>query len=192
MNRRLRWAWLVLLVPALALAQTAPMPDLSIFAPHDRWEWRQSDNRTKLEEDRLKRTIVEPGGTRETVFSDDLSHPLAYMFVGEPSSKPWREWPLEVGRQRAIDVDWRRPDGSLANTRQRARVAAYEEVRVPACAFMAFLIELDGCMQTPASGGRKVETYWYAPQARANVRHVRRVGNSDSTRELVAYRLANP
>jgi len=174
-------------------AQTTPLPDASRLTPGDTLEWRQVDNRTKLEESRITRTIVETNGVREVVYSDGLRRPVAFIFVGEPSAKPWRIWPLEVGKAWSHDTNWSRGDGVTGNTKQDARVVAYEEVVVPAGKFMAYRIEYDGWVTTSQGfRGRIADVYWFAPDALADVKHSRIVGNANFTRELVQVKTAKP
>jgi hypothetical protein len=45
-------------------AQSATMPDVSTFAVGDLWEWRQFDNRTKLEEAGRSVLVIEDKGAR--------------------------------------------------------------------------------------------------------------------------------
>lgn len=166
-------------------AQTTSMPDVDLFAVGDVWEWRQIDNRTKLQEATVTRALVEENGQR--VFaSEGMRRPLQHPYVGEPSSKPWRVWPLEVGKRWSMDVDYTRVDGT-GNIKMDAHVVAYEEVTVPAGTFMAFRIEHDGFVRTGGFNGRMTETFWYAPAARADVKHIRRVASTNFTRELVKY-----
>jgi hypothetical protein len=169
--------------PLAGQAQTAEMPNLSELKVGDRWEWRQFDNRTKLEEAGPWRMVVEEKGTKEFAFHDGQRQPLAYPYVNVPSAKPWRVWPLEVGKQWTVDVD--APTYAL---KQDAKVVGHEEVVVPAGKFMAFRIEHDGFVRLPSGfNGRIADTFWYAPDARADVKHVRRVANTNFTRELVRY-----
>lgn len=167
-------------------AQTAPMPDVTQFKVDDRWEWRQVDNRTKLQEAVITRIVVEDKGERR--FSmENMLRPLVYPYVGEPTAKPWRVWPLEVGKQWSIDMNYVRADGTTGNIRMGARVVAQEEVEVPAGRFMAFRIEQDGFLSTGNFNGRMTETFWYAPAALADVKHMRKVASQNFTRELVSY-----
>lgn len=168
-------------------AQSAALPDVSTFKVGELWEWRQIDNRTKLEESRTSTSVIEEKGVR-AMMVDGIQRSLEFPFVFEPSSKPWRVWPLEVGKQWQIDVDYVRPDRTTGHLKQDARVVSYEEVTVPAGKFMAFKIEHDGYVHiSNGFNGRLVDTFWYAPAARADVKHMRRVANQDFTRELVKY-----
>lgn len=168
-------------------AQTASMPDVSRFAVGDLWEWRQVDNRTKLQESGRSILVVEEKGVR-VLAVEGMQRSLDYPYVAEPSAKPWRVWPLTVGKQWSIDMDFVSPNGSTGNLKQEARVVAYEEVTVPAGKFMAFKIEQDGFVRTSTGfNGRIVDTFWYSPAARADVKHMRRVANQDFSRELVKY-----
>jgi len=175
------------LFASTASAQSAAMPDVSAFVVGDRWEWRQVDNRTKLEESGRLVEVVQDKGVR-ALMVEGMQRPLDFPYVGEPSSKPWRVWPLTVGKQWSVDMDYVRPDRTTGNLKQDARVVAHEEVSVPAGKFMAFKIEYDGYVRTSTGfNGRIVDTFWYAPVARADVKHMRRIGNADFTRELVKF-----
>ncbi len=175
------------LFASAADAQTAAMPDVSTFKVGDLWEWRQIDNRTKLEESRSSTSVIEEKGAR-AMMVDGIQRSLEFPYLFEPSSKPWRVWPLEVGKHWQIDVEYVRPDRTTGHLKSDARVVSYEEVTVPAGKFMAFKIEQDGYVRiSNGFNGRLVDTFWYAPTARADVKHVRRVGNQDFTRELVKY-----
>jgi hypothetical protein len=170
-------------LPTGALAQTADMPDLATLKAGDRWEWRQFDNRTKLEEPGPWRMVVEEKGALEFAYNDGQRHPLAFPYVNVPSSKPWRVWPLEVGKRWVVDVD--APTYLL---KQDAHVVAQEDVVVPAGKFRTFRIEYDGFVRTPSGfNGRIKDTFWYAPDARADVKHTRQLGNTNWTRELTRF-----
>ena len=184
---------MIALSASAADAQSAAMPDVSAFVVGDRWVWRQFDNHTKLEEAGFSATVVEDKGAR-AMRVGGRKRPLDYLYLNEPSAKPWRVWPLTVGKQWSIDLDYVLPDNSTTgNLKQDARVVAYEEVTVPAGKFMAFKIEQDGFARTSTGlQGRVVDTFWYAPVARSDVKHIRRYhfnvwANHNFTRELVKY-----
>ena len=69
---------------------------------------------------------------------EGMQRPLDYPYLNEPSATPWRVWPLTVGKQWSVDVDYVRADRTTGNLKQDAGVVAYEEVNVPAGKFMAF------------------------------------------------------
>lgn len=181
-----------LAAPAISHAQKAEMPGPASFVVGDTWLWRQVDNRTKLEEGQQTRTVVMEGGILR--FSSGRgSSQISTSFIGNPSRKPWRVWPLEVGKKWGYDEDWTRRDGVTGNTQQDAQVVAYEEVTVPAGKFMAFKIEHRGWYRTSrGSNGRQDDTYWYAPDAKADVKHIRDDGYNMYTRELISYKRGAP
>jgi len=183
---RLAAAASVGLLAASAGAQTAPMPDLTLLNVGDRWEWRQIDNRTKLPEPAFSRVVIEEQGVRQFTM-EGMRRTLAYPYVGEPSAKPWRVWPLEVGKRWPVDMNTVRADGATGTLKMDAQVVAYEEVEVPAGRFKAFKIEYDGFVSIAGFHGRMTDIFWYAPEARADVKQIRKVGNTNFTRELVAY-----
>lgn len=190
--KRLTLAAVLITSANMAIAEKAEMPAPDSFKAGDKWEWRQIDNRTKLEEARGARTVVEVDGIR--LFSDGtVNSPISNAFIGEPATKPWRVWPLEVGKKWVTDSDWTRPDGVTGNTKQNAEVVAYEEVSTPAGKFMAYKIEHRGYFSNSRGGnGKQNDTYWYAPEVSSDVKRVRDDSHNMYTRELTAYKRAAP
>jgi len=185
-------AIICLSVPAISQAQTAEIPALSSFNVGDKWEWRRIDDRTKQEEGRFSRTVVKIDGILQ--FSNGIrNRQISEDFLGIPSAKPWRVWPLEVGKKWAYESDWTRADGVTGNTQQDVAVVAHEEVTVPAGKFMAFKIEHRGYYRNSrGSNGRQNDTFWYAPDAKANVKLTRDDGYNLYTQELVSYKKVAP
>ena len=177
---------------ATALAQKAEMPAPTAFNVGDTWVWRQVDKRTKLEEGKRTRTVVKVDGVLK--FSGERGNfQLSRAFLGKLSSKPWRVWPLEVGKKWVYEEDWTRADGVTGNTKQDAAVVAYEEVTVPAGKFMAFKIEYRGWFRnSKGSSGKQNETFWYAPDANADVKHIYDDDYDMYTRELISYKRGAP
>ena len=177
-------------------AQKADLPTPAMFAVGDTWEWRQVDQRTKLEEQRITRSVIATSGTLG--FSDSAGRELGVSATFtdntyKPSGKPWRVWPLEVGKKWTMNADWTRADGVTGNTKQDAEVVAYEDVNVPAGKFMAFKIEHRGWFQTSqGSRGKQNDTFWYSPDARADVKHSRDDGYNLYIRELMALKRSTP
>ena len=190
-----------LVAPGISHAQKAEMPAPSAFNVGDSWEWREVDSRTKLEEGTRTRTVVNHGGILKFSYGNGQNNSqtrfgqISAAFIGKPSQKkPWRVWPLEVGKKWVFDADWvRRSDGVTGNTKQDAEVVAYEEVTVPAGKFMAFKIEYRGWSRNSGGGnGKQDDTYWYAPDAMADVKHIRDDGYNMYTQELVSYKHGSP
>ena len=186
----------VLGLPGTGFAQKAELPSAAQFASGETWEWRQFDQRTKLEEGRQSRTVVSADGELRVSDSVFGQASVASVFTdnyNKSSAKPWRVWPLEIGKKWSVNVDWSRPDGVTGNTKQEAEVVAYEEVTVPAGKFMAFKIEQRGWFQNSRPNrGKQNDTYWYAPEERADVKHSRDDGVYSFTRELVSHKRSAP
>ena len=188
-----------LVAPGISHAQKAEMPAPSAFNVGDTWEWREVDSRTKLEEGKRTRTVVNDRGILKFSYgygqknSQTRLDQISAAFIGKPSLKPWRVWPLEVGKKWDFDADWVRADGVTGNTKQDAEVVAYEEVTVPAGKFMAYKIEYRGWYRNSGGGnGKQNDTYWYAPDVMADVKHIRDDGYNMYTRELVSYKRGSP
>lgn len=178
--------------PMGAVAQVAEMPKPEAFKRGDRWEWRQIDDRTNLEEGKQTRTVVSAEGVQQFSYGNSRGQ-ISAAFLGNPAKKAWRVWPLEVGKKWAHDEDWARPDGVTGNTQADVAVVAYEEVEVPAGKFTAFKIEHRG-FYTNSIGGRvrQQDTYWYSPAVAADVKHMRDDGYNVYTRELLSFKRSAP
>ena len=179
-----------LAAPVISPAQQADMPTIASFKVGDAWEWRQVDNRTKLQEAKQIRTVVDIDGVLQFSNGTTSFQIPASLVDGpyKPSSKPWRVWPLEVGKKWTVSVDWIRPDGVSGTLKQDAELLAYEEVVVPAGKFMAFKIEQRGWYSSSQGyRGKQNDTFWYAPAAKADVKHIRDDNYNFYTRELVSY-----
>jgi hypothetical protein len=185
--------WLAM--PAMALAQKAEVPAPAMFKFGETWEWKQVDNRTKLEVQRSTVTVVNMAGELR-FFNGESDESIDGWFRNgwlNPSSKPWREWPLAVGKKWSVDAERVRPDGITAKVKQEAEVVAYEEVTVAAGKYMAFKIVHRGSYQNSRnSSGELNDTYWYAPGAKADVKHVRQILGHLYTRELTSYTRGAP
>ena len=195
-----RWRGLLLTMLGAAASssygQQAAQPTAADFHEGDRWEWRQVDSHSKVESGQFSRTIVARDGELRVSDSACGELPLASAFTldcDKVAAKPWRAWPLEVGRKWSTDVDWTRADGASGNTRQDAVVAALEEVTVPAGTYKAYRIELDGWYRNSRGGhGHQRDVFWYVPELHADVKHTRDDGYNQYTRELVTFRPATP
>ena len=175
-------------------AQKAEMPGPESFRVGDQWEWRQVDNRTKVEEAKISRAVVKVNDVLQFSNGTTNVNVSAALIDGAygHSSKPWRVWPLEVTKKWSFESDWQRPDGVSGTTKQDVEVLAYEEVAVPAGKFMAYRIEHKGSYRYPGKYGKQNDTFWYAPDAQADVKHIRDDGYNLYTRELVSYRRGAP
>ena len=169
------------------------MPEEKDFKAGMSWQWTQTNNHTKLEENKRTQTVVEEGGALKLKGEGDRTMSTAFRFVGNPSAaKPWRVWPLEVGKEWEYDETWE--TGRGGNVRQVAKVVAYEDVTVPAGTFKAFKIEHKGNYVNPRMRGvvsvKQNDTYWYAPTALADVKHTREYASDNWTRELTSVNAA--
>ena len=183
-------------IHTLSPAQQANLPESSVFRVGDTWEWVQIDGRTKLQETKQVRTVVDVDGSLQ--FSNGTTTlPIKTALIEgtfQTSPSPWRVWPLQVGKKWSFNADWIRADGVKGNTKQEAEIVAFEEVVVPAGKFMAFRIEYKGWYQNYSQGGsgKQNDTYWYAPDSQADVKHVRDDRYNMYTRELVTYKRVAP
>ncbi len=184
------------LSPCLGHAQTAELPTPDNFRAGDAWEWRQVDTRTKQVETKLVRSVVAVNAGVLQFFDgvarSDIASDLTFGSRGEETRKPWRAWPLSLGKKWVYDGTWRRSDGVTGTTQQDVEVVAYEEVAVPAGKFMAFKIEHRGFYRNSnGATGKQQDTYWYAPEAKCDVKHDRFDGFNSYSQELTSFRLAS-
>jgi hypothetical protein len=105
-------------------------------------------------------------------------------------------FPLAVGKRWRYVSDWVfKPKASKGSTTVDVAVVGHEKVKVPAGEFDAFKLVAKGSLRgtSPVNSqyaGETTETYWYAPNARAIVKSVRRNPYLGTTTfELVEFRL---
>jgi hypothetical protein len=192
-----RWLASLLCLAAYgqADAQVTAMPATTSFKVGDKWEWRRVDSRSKLQDQQRTRAVVNVEGDLQ--FLDGTKNvKIADQFINsayDPSSKPWRAWPLEVGRKWIFDSTWRRPDGVTGTVTQDVEVVAFEEVAVPAGKFMAYRIEHRGTYRSSqGNSGKQNDTFWFAPDALADVKQVRDDGYNMYTVEMTSFTRGAP
>jgi len=118
---RIAAATVCLAIAMTVRAETAEMPDPASFSPGETWEWRQMDSRTGVEEGKRVRSVVNEDGVLK--FSDgSATSPLSVAFVGGAPAKPFRVWPLAVGKKWQFEENWTRADGVTGNTKQDVEV----------------------------------------------------------------------
>ena len=185
----------LLAAPLVAFAQTADMPTPEAHAVGESWEWRRVDALTKLEEARIVATVVK-SDAGPVFLIDGKTAPIATLLTQSsynPSPKPWRVWPLVVGKRWEFEASWTRSDGVTGSTQQKVEVTAYEEVIVPAGKFMAYKIEHRGFFRNSrGSSGQQDDTYWYAPDLKADVKFERRSGRPVFVTELISHKRPAP
>lgn len=188
-------------VPSISLAQTTDIPASSDFSIGEKWVWIVKDGLTGSEERRITRTVAMDEGILKFSRLNGRTYPISqHNFINRPANKPWRVWPLEVGRKWKYDGDWiKTSTGTLSNTKQDVEVVSFEEVTVPAGTFMAFKIEHKGGSDRPSTSrpGQyvytpQIDTYWYAPSVKADVKHIGKSDYDNTIVELVSYEKPSP
>jgi hypothetical protein len=107
--------------PSMASAQTAEMPTAKDFAAGETWEFRRVDALTKLEEARTTTTAVKTNDGM-TFSVDGKTNPVESRMVNggyTSAPKPWRVWPLEVGKRWEFEGTWARADGVTGSSEQK-------------------------------------------------------------------------
>ena len=150
---------------------------------------------TKLEEARIVATVAKSDAG--PVFSmDGKTVPIAERLIQgpyNPSAKPWRVWPLVVGKRWEFEADWARPDGVTGSTQQKVEVDAYEEVTVPAGKFMAYKIVHRGFFRNSrGNSGQQDDTFWYAPDVKSDVKFERKSSRPVFVTELMSHKRSAP
>jgi hypothetical protein len=181
----------LLALPAAAWCQTATRPTAADFREGEQWTWRQVNELTKLEMTKSGRQSVMKDG--RLLF---LGSSGRYFTIGQVYDVASRPWPLEIGMTWKHENAWQESSNEPGKTWQNAKVVAYEAVTVPAGTFMAFRIEYKGSYSMTDARhmqwtGEVNDTYWYAPEVKADVMHSReshgRNGGDRWRNELTSY-----
>ena len=172
---------------SIAETQETSIPTSNDFEIGERWEWARINNETKLPEWNFFRSIVEKDGTK--LFFDGKNHTqITQVFFDGKSRKPWRVWPIKVGRQWEYENEYKQADGTLFAVSQNVEVVSFEEVIVTAGKFMAYKIMYKGSARNSRGTFTQNDIYWYAPSIRAYVKFTSEDGKGYFyQRELVKY-----
>lgn len=181
-----------------ALAQDAALPGVRVG---DRWAFVEYYAVPSTVPNRhWVITSVSPAGIEGTENGEPLRLTLELNVLDSPratfSNPRALAFPLRVGKRWRYESDWTfKPKASRGRTVVDVAVAGREQVSVPAGTFDAYKLVAKGSLHgtSPINSqyaGETMETYWYAPAARAIVKSVRHnpyLGTS--TVELLEYRL---
>ena len=175
------------LISTITQAQESEIPTSIDFDVGERWEWARINNETKKPEWNFFRTVVSNDGTK--LFSDGENHTqITQTFLGGSSEKPWRVWPIKIGKKWDYENKFTSADGTLVVTSQSVEVLSFEEVTVAAGKFMAYKIAYKGTFSNNRGVGVMNETYWYAPSVKADVKYISEDGKDYFyKRELIKY-----
>ena len=200
------------LFAACATAPTEPPAgtvkvDVGIPSVGTKWVTRRTDHQAGGTTDRTS-TVVEASyqgrsvygitdGTDVSVFDKATRNWIATLrdgkerFAASPDDGTFT-WPLWVGKSwmASYTYDDRERGRSWNPVQTWWKVAAYEDVTVPAGRFKAFRLE-----GSPGTNNATQVTFWYAPEVRLTVKHVMErtsghyLGYGKFTSELVKYEL---
>jgi hypothetical protein len=177
-----------------ALWAQAPAAMPSDFTAGERWEARMTITPDVGAPAAPSRTVVnsEAGlrfkNHRGNVYPLNVPYETS-PFFNTKSLNAWRQWPLEVGKTWAFEGEFS-PSGGTARLRQTATVVGIEEVTVPAGTFKAFKITYVGTATAGGQAWPRNETYWYAPDVKADVKATIDTPTHQGSIELTAYKQA--
>ncbi len=185
------YAGLLALVFAAAIhaQESAPVAFPNNFVAGENWEWRVTITPDTGAARSPTRTVVNSGdgllfqnhrGKTDSFKSTFETNP----FFNTKSLTPFREWPLEVGKTWTYQGVYM--EGS-ATLKQTAKVVAFEEVTVPAGKFRAYKIEYAGWTYRQGRSWKRVDTHWYAPSVKADVKSTIDTPDHQGIMELVTY-----
>jgi len=151
------------------------------------WKWQRSVEGEIRAEGEVSEEVVE--------FKDGLGFSsgvdtikIFNVLDEKPSSTPFYDWPLKVGKKWKYEESWEGNDGTKGKTSQDAEVISFEEVLVDAGKFMAYKIEYKGRF-TNSRGydGEMEDTWWYAPVIKKYIKHTNYDGQGIYVKELINY-----
>lgn len=202
----------VLILASHGLAQsqeTALAPDVKV---KDVWKYRRSDplSQDVLGDVLIRIVRVENAEVVVQFISSRIDAiPLGY-FTREMNEidhlemqfKPYYpalKFPMHVGAAWAMPYDFKQPTGFQAAGYIKGKVAAYEDVTVPAGTFKAFRVELEDERRVTGPGSvvaQEKTKLWYAPKIKNYVRKEIRAFRDGRERqgqlvELLEYSLAD-
>jgi hypothetical protein len=110
-------------------------------------------------------------------------------FFNTKSLSPFCEWPLEVGKTWDYKGEFMGGETSL---KQTAKVVAFEDVTVTAGTFKAYKIVYSGWAMRNGRSWNRIDTHWYAPSIKADVKSLIDTPDHQGIVELVSYKPGQP
>jgi hypothetical protein len=165
-------------------------PSLNDYRVGEQWTWLEKSvagEKVRWEgEERLE--VVDFNGSLG-VWNGTDTVLVSSTLTQAPSSTPFRDWPLKVGKKWKYESEWKNAEGTAMITSQDVEVVSYGAVAVLAGRFMAYKIEHKGTFTNSRSGSGKMnDTYWYAPALKMNIKHVQDDGYGSYVLELYDYK----
>lgn len=176
------------------MAQEVQLPRVESFTVGETWEWKEK----RVADDEPNKTLMEGFDTR-IVIIDNGEKKFIKKFSGgsktypidrtdsKADEKPFRKWPLKVGAKWEYEENWTSGDGTTGYTKQDVEVVAFEKITVLSGTYSAFKIVHRGIFKNAHGGGAMNDTFWYAPEAKADVKHINESGGQTYTSVLVKY-----
>mgnify|MGYP000908134359 CR=1 FL=1 len=176
------------------MANEAQRPGVESFTVGETWEWKEKrvadaePNKALMESFDI-RTVVLVDGEKKFVkqFSGGSKTEEIDKVDSKASEKPFRKWPLRVGAKWEYEENWTSSDGTTGYTKQDVEIVAFEKVKVPSGTYSAFKIVHRGMFKNARGSGVMNDTFWYAPEVQADVKHVNESGGQTYTSVLVKY-----
>lgn len=168
---------------------TTDKPTLNDYKIGEKWVWKWSrsvDGEVRAEGEDIQEVVDYDGelGFWNGVDTVQISTNLDQ----KQSSKPFRDWPIYVGKKWKYESEWENNEGTKGKTSQDVEVVVFEELTVVAGKFMAYKIEYKGIV-TNSRGfkGEMSDTWWYSPDLKTYIKHVNNDGYGVYTNELISY-----
>ena len=182
------------LMSSAVMAQEAQRPGIESYKVDETWEWKEK----RVADIKPDKVLME-GFDIRTVVLDAGKKKFVKKFPGgsktyeidqtdsKGNEKPFRKWPLRVGAKWEYEDNWTSGDGTTGYTKQDVEVVAFEKIAVPSGTYSAFKIVHRGMFKNAHGSGVMNDTFWYAPEVKADVKHVNESGDQTYTSVLVKY-----
>lgn len=179
----------VLLFLSACSTSTTDKPTLNDYKIGEKWIWKWSrsiDGEVRAEGEDIQEVVAYDGELGFWNGVDTVR--ISTILDRKPSSTPFRDWPLYVGKKWKYESEWENNEGTKGKTSQDVEVVSFEELRVVAGKFVAYKIEYKG-MVTNSRGykGEMTDTWWYSPDLKTYIKHVNNDGYGVYTNELTFY-----
>lgn len=179
-------------------AQELQRPGIERFTVGESWEWKE----TLVADAQLNKLLMESFDKREVVLDAGEKKFLKTFSGGSKTvaiddldvnvdETPFRKWPLRVGAKWVHEENWTSGDGTTGYTKQDVEVIVVEKITVPSGTYSAYKIVHRGMFKNARGTGAMNDTYWYAPEVKADVKHINESGGQTYTSVLVKYTKAS-
>lgn len=189
MTRKVIFHFALLLVFSNCASTKTNQPTLKDYTIGEKWTWkweRAVEGEIRAQGEDIQE-VVNYNGTMGLWNGADTVQ-ISKTTNQKQSSTPFRNWPLQVGKNGNTSQNGKIMKVLRGKTSQDAEIVSFEELNVVAGTFKAYKIVYKGIV-TNSRGfkGEMTDIWWYSPALKTYIKHINEDGYGVYVNELTSY-----